>query len=496
MTFIFLFSSSFSCRKKAMTDWLTARRHATPNKPALYWAGEAFTFAELDAAASQWAGRLAGMGVKRGDVVAVLLNNCPGYIYLTFAVARLGAALLTLNTRLTAGEIQYQLREANAALVVGEAGLLEPLDLSLNCLTLVNAAKLLLADVPHQDYDPDARFCLMFTSGTTGQPKGVQLSLGNFYSSATASAFRLGVSPEDNWLCTLPLYHVGGLSIVLRSVLYGTALTLHKGFDVRAVAEALESGTVTLVSLVPTQLYRLLETDFKPHKNLRLILLGGAAVGEDLLQKAQVKGLPIATTYGLTEACSQVATALPETTFRKPGTVGKPLLFSELKLLDDDGKPVAANVVANVFVKGPNLMLGYLGKEPLDGWFNTGDLGYLDEEGDLFIVQRRRDLIVSGGENVYPAEVEKTLREHPALENVAVLGIDDAEWGQRVGAVLVLNEAANEAAVLEGLEQLCLTKLAPYKRPRLYKVVDALPLTASGKVKKHELVPLFASETS
>ena len=183
----------------------------------------------------------------------------------------------------------------------------------------------------------------MFTSGTTGQPKAVRLSLGNFYSSATASAFRLGVNTRDNWLCTLPLYHVGGLSIVLRSCLYGTALTLRRGFDVEEVTERLASGSVTLVSLVPTQLYRLLETNFKPHKNLRLILLGGAAASEDLVQKARNLTLPIATTYGLTEATSQVATALPEDVLAKPGSVGKPLLFSELKLLNDDGDSAPPN---------------------------------------------------------------------------------------------------------------------------------------------------------
>ena len=152
-------------------------------------------------------------------------------------------------------------------------------------------------------------------------------------------------------------------------------------------------------------------------------------------------------------------------------------------------------VVANVFVKGPNVMLGYLGQESLErDWFSTGDLGYLDEAGDLFIVQRRRDLIVSGGENVYPAEVERVLREHGAVEDVVVLGIKDAEWGQRVAAVIVLRAGTNETEVEGELERLCLENLASYKRPRVYKVVDALPLTASGKVKKHELTPLFESE--
>lgn len=481
-----------------MEDWLSARRRASPDKVALYWATRSCSFRELDTQVQLWAGRLTALGVKRGQVVAVLAHNCPDYLYLTFALARLGAVLLTLNTRLTDLELRYQLEAAGASLLLAEAALLAPLKTTLSCVTLERAAELPVADVAATRFSLDTRFCLLFTSGTTGQPKAVQLSLGNFCHSASSSAVRLGVHPDDNWLCTLPLYHVGGLSILLRSCLYGTAVTLYQGFDVWAVKAALESGDITLVSLVPTQLYRLLEAGLSPHPRLRLVLLGGAAAGEDVLLQASARGLPVATTYGLTEACSQVATALPNELAKKPGTVGKPLLFTRVRVLDDAGNDVAPGIIGTVFIKGPQLMLGYLGATARthgNGWFDTGDLGYFDAEGDLFIVQRRRDLIVSGGENVYPAEVEAVLRQHEDVLEVSVLGASDPEWGQRVAAAIVLREGKDAQHIEGELEQLCLAKLAAYKRPRVYAFLSALPLTPSGKVKKHDLLPLFEAET-
>jgi len=468
-----------------MEDWLKARARATPTKPALFRAGEIYTFSYLNEEAEAWARRLVGAGVKRGTVVGAFLDNRPEYLLLTFALMRLGAVLLPLNIRLTEKEVSFQLEQANASLLIKSEGTLTKLETSVSSYTLEQFTSLPTSAAAEQSVNLDDLFCLIFTSGTTGKPKAVRLSVGNFFHSANASAYRLGVNPKDNWLCTLPLYHVGGLSILLRSCLYGTAVTLHMGFDVEAVKGALESGQITLVSLVPTQLYRLLETDFKPHPNLRLILLGGAAASEEVLREGKARRLPVATTYGLTEASSQVATALPELAVDKPGTVGKPLLFNEVKILNDEDEAVPAGTVGNLWIRGPNLMQGYLGRENVTetGWFNTGDLGHKDEDGDLFIVQRRSDLIISGGENVYAAEVEAVLRQHVKVAEVAVLGLLDAEWGQRVAAVLVLNGASDAITIVKELEHICLENLAPYKRPRTYRLVEALPLTPSGKVK-------------
>lgn len=477
-----------------LEDWLKARARATPGKAALYWNDRTYTFNDLVEKVEVLAGQLVSAGVERGTVVGIFLANRPDYLHLCFAIMRLGAIMLPLNTRLTEQEVGFQLEQAKANLLLKEEGTLPKLETSIPCYTLEQASALPFTPISKRDLNLNDLFCLIFTSGTTGKPKAVKLSLENFLHSAQASAYRLGINPRDNWLCTLPLYHVGGLSILLRSCLYGTAVTLHSGFDVKAVKEVLESGKITLVSLVPTQLYRLLESDFKPHLNLRLILLGGAAASEELLAEARARQLPVATTYGLSEACSQVATALPRLTFAKPGTVGKPLLFNEVKVLDDADKPVPAGTLGNIWIRGPVLMQGYLGQKDISEnyLFNTGDLGYFDNEDDLFIKQRRSDLIISGGENVYAAEVESVLRKHDDVAEVAVLGLPDPEWGQRVAAAVVLKNS-NEVTQAD-LEQLCLTHLAPYKRPRAYRFVDALPLTPSGKVKKFELLPLFDVE--
>ena len=335
------------------------------------------------------------------------------------------------------------------------------------------------------------------------------LTLENHFWSAVASAFRLGVDPQDRWLLCMPLYHVGGMAIVLRSCLYGTAVVLHSRFEPAAVNEALEAQQITLVSLVPTMLHRLLEArgERPMPPTLRCILLGGAAAPPALLERCLALNLPVATTYGLTEAASQVATATPAEVRRKPGTVGKPLLFTEVRILDEDGRELPPGEIGEIAVRGPTVMQGYYpavsgqrsafsrqasavsGQPPVadaeswkleaDGWFHTGDLGYLDADGDLWVVQRRTDLIVTGGENVYPAEVERVLLAHPDVREACVVGVEDAEWGQRVAAAVVLREDAELTE--EALVAFCRERLAGYKVPRILRFVDALPQTASGK---------------
>ena len=327
------------------------------------------------------------------------------------------------------------------------------------------------------------------------------LSLGNFFYSANASAYRLGLQPDDLWLCALPLYHVGGLSILLRSCLYGTAVSLKPRFEVAEVARTLSNDPVTLVSLVPTMLYRLLEhPNFQPNEALRLVLLGGAAASEELLKKAAVRGLPVATTYGLSEACSQVTTARFEKARAKPGTVGKPLIFTEVKVVDSDDREVAAEAIGEVLVRGSSVMQGYLDAvataEALrDGWLHTGDLGYLDAEGDLFIVQRRADLIVTGGENVYPAEVERVLANHPQVAEACVVGVPHPEWGQQVAAAVVPKASNDDDRLLSDLKNLCRESLAGYKQPRAFLLLAELPRTPSGKPRREELRAQFAART-
>jgi O-succinylbenzoic acid--CoA ligase len=236
-------------------------------------------------------------------------------------------------------------------------------------------------------------------------------------------------------------------------------------------------------------------TEWNP--SLRLVLLGGAAAKRDILEQCVAQGIPVATTYGLTEAASQVTTALPEDVIRKPDSVGKPLLFTSVQIVDEYGQPVSPGTLGEVCVSGLMVFAGYYGDPAAteralsSGWLNTGDIGYLDDEGDLHIVSRRSDLIVTGGENVYPAEVEGVIRRHIAVKDAAIVGIDDAEWGQRVAAAVVLVDGSRTTEA--DLIAYCREHLAGYKLPRVIRFVESLPQTTSGKIQRAAVRELFAA---
>lgn len=494
-----------------MQDWLIAQAKVSPEKEAI----NGLDYSEYSWHTLKTAGYLAGEGVQHGDRVAILLANDHVYAIVIHALRLLGAVAVPLNVRLTSDELSWQIDNTQCAYLLcarTTAGLADMLsiggcqmvsvdhDTSFPCIFRdANAHGLDHIDsLADGNVDLDKVFAIIHTSGTSGQPKGVVLTYGNIFYSAMASAYRLGHQPDDRWLCVLPLYHVGGLSIILRAVLYGITVDLHPRFDLDAINHALDTQPITLISLVPTMLYRLLESRTHWPVSLRLILLGGAAASPELLARCQAIGLPLATTYGLTEVASQVATMLPEDVTRKLGSVGKPLLFMNVKIVDEQGEAAVSGEYGEVVVSGPTVMQGYYNnptattKTLRNSDLYTGDIGYLDNDGDLFIMQRRSDLIVSGGENVYPAEVEGVMRGHPAVKAAAVVGIPDAEWGHLVAAALVLNE---ESAITEdSLTDFCRERLAGYKLPRRVLLVDALPQTASGKIQRSAVVDLFADK--
>jgi O-succinylbenzoic acid--CoA ligase len=292
--------------------------------------------------------------------------------------------------------------------------------------------------------------------------------------------------PNDVWLSCLPLYHVGGLSVLFRAALYGFTVALHERFDVDVFKRALVNEAITLVSLVPTMLKRLMDANATWSATLRAVLLGGAAAPASLMAEALARGIPIATTYGLTEAASQVATRAPDATKRKPASVGKPLIFTRVRIIDAQGNALPAHETGEVVVSGPAVMREYFRNAPAtqhalrNGELFTGDLGYLDEDGDLFLVQRRSDLIVTGGENVYPSEVEEVLRSIDAVEDALVIGVPDEEWGQRVAALVVLRSGAPISD--DDLRNRLSARIAGYKIPRCIRVVPQLPLLSNGKV--------------
>jgi len=492
----------------ANSDWLSARARATPHKAFLHVEAETYSFADIDRLARATAAFIrTRANVGPGDHVALLMRNGPASVLSLLALMRLGAVVMPLNTRLSAGELKWQVKNSGCRLVIcerdGEAIARAVADAVLVFPGLANLTGADDSDAPdasdaqkHIDLKRD--FAIIPTSGTSGRPKAAILTYHNIFQSALGSAFRLGLLPDDRWLCVLPTYHVGGLSIILRSLIYGTAVELPpmKRFDVDAVNRLLSERPISLVSLVPTMLSRLLDAKARPwNPRLRLVLLGGEATPVELAARCREAGIPIAPSYGLSEAASQVATASPDLLRSKPESVGKPLLFTELRVINERGADAAPGEPGEIIVKGPQIMRGYYNDSAAtaralrDGWLHTGDIGTLDEDGDLVVLQRREDLILSGGENIYPAEVEKALRAHPAVEEVIALGLEDAKWGQRVAAAIQLRDGRDVSQ--DAIFAFARGVLASYKIPREIRFISAFPRASSGKIQRREVRKLF-----
>jgi o-succinylbenzoate---CoA ligase len=439
-----------------LDDWLTRRARTHPDRPALITDGGTTTYAELDEAAARTARRLAALGVGHGDRVATTLLPSLEFAELLYALPRLGASLVPLNTRLTAAERARQLEDSGARLCVED-----PLDGDQADVELRTAV------------DPDAEHSLIYTSGTTGDPAGISLTHRNHTASALASAWNLGVDPDDRWLCVLPLFHVGGLAILLRSAIYGTAAVIHERFDEQRVATALANGEITVASFVPTMLRRLVEAGLDQAPNLRAALLGGGPVPRDLLEWSVSHGFPALQTYGMTQTSSQIATLTAAEAITKSGSAGRPLPGVDLSISDE----------GEILVRGP--MVSPRALDPGDGWLHTGDRGRLDDDGYLWVEGRLKDVIVTGGENVACAEVERALEEHPAVVEAAVVGRPDLEWGELVTAFVVLDGGSvDESELVEHCRRL----LAGYKVPRAFHVVSELPRNAAGKLLRRELI--------
>jgi O-succinylbenzoic acid--CoA ligase len=425
--------------------WLPRAATAFPERPAVQTERDgAVTYAELHARAATAARRLAARGVRRGDRVGLVLDPGMDFVATFHGCLLLGAAALPADPRLPARELAA--RTSTATVMVDE-----PLQGAEASTTL---------DSRH---DLDAVAAVIHTSGTSGEPRPVELTYGNWLWSAFGSALALGLDRRERWLCALPLDHVGGLSIVVRSAIYATTAVVHAGFDAERVAAALTAGAATLVSLVPTTLDRVLAALAAPPCGLRCALIGGAPLDGALARRATDAGVPAAQTYGLTEACSQVTTSQ----IGEPGTAGVPLAPTRLEIAAD----------GEILVAGPTVAPGAVAP---DGRLHTGDLGRLDDRGRLTVVGRTGDLIISGGENVSPAEVEAVLAGHPAVAEAAVAARPDPEWGQAVVATVVLRDGA--AAGEDELRAHCAARLAPAKVPKAVVFATALPRTASGKL--------------
>ncbi len=438
-----------------LDDWLAQRSQSCPERTALVADGSEVTYAELEAEATWVARRLTAHGVRRGSTVAMTMHPRREQVVMVHALMKAGAVLLPLGPRLSAEERAAVIAAEEPAVDLDDAGELTQTEADLPLLG---------------EHDMDDVAARVMTSGSTGTPDPVGLTYGNFLWSAVASAFNIGVEPEDRWLCCLPLSHISGLGIVMRSVIYGTTAVVHDGFDVNRVAESLERDGITVVSLVATMLTRLLEAG-ADLSGPRALLIGGGPVPEEPLEEALGRGATVVQTYGLTETCSQVTTLAPADARRKLGSAGRPLLTTHLRIQEGE-----------ILVQGPTVAPG---RADADGWLHTGDLGRIDEEGFLYVEDRMDDMIVTGGENVVPAEVEKVLLRHPEVADAAVVGREDPEWQQAVTAIVVLQDGS--AVSPDELRRHCAESLAGYKVPKRVELAAALPRTPSGKLMRRAL---------
>jgi o-succinylbenzoate---CoA ligase len=495
-------------------NWLSHRAEVS-DQIALEFEQKIWTYAEMEVAAVQLACNLAELGINQGDRVGILMENDQNYIFLIHALTKLGCIAVLLNIRLSVKELHWQLRDSAVNLLLCDRALqakaikisqespsnpIKSIELE-SCQSAQDSQASNKQDLKLiSDIDLEAVQAIIYTSGTTGTPKGVQLTYSNHFHSAIASGLSLGTNATEHWLVCLPLFHVGGLSMIWRSLIDGATLTLLPRFDLNLVNGAIATGKITRISLVPTMLHRLLDSidvdDFSGQMEnlpkLRGILVGGATMSQQLLERCLKLRLPIMPTYGMTEAASQIATLRLQDLERKQGSVGQPLACNQIKISSSDRPDIElpSGGIGQIWIKGLNVMLGYVNtlERWQDRWFPTGDLGYVDHEGFLYVVNRRTDLIISGGENIYPAELEAILEQHPAIQDICVVGQSDREWGQIVVAVVV----ATELLTLSEIRDFCLKHdLTRYKLPKVIHLADHLPKTVSGKIARLQVLELL-----
>jgi len=435
--------------------WLAHRAAALPERLALRSGGLDLTYAELEAEATAVAARLRDRGAVEGSIVPLDLPPSTEFVAHLHAFAKLGAVAAPARPGAIQGAAPAPIREGAPAPPTSQTSHAAPYRGAIGTFPL--------AETP-------GALARLLTSGTTGEPRPVDLTRDNFFHSAVGTALALGIGPQDRWLCCLPLDHVAGLSILTRSAICGIGVVLHDGFDADRVAQSFEEDGVTLVSLVATQLVRLLEAGVDL-AGPRAILLGGGPVPVDLVMEATGRGATVIQVYGMTETTSQVTLLEPADAERKAGSAGRATLGAQIRI--DEGE---------ILARGPVVAPGSVGE---DGWLRTGDLGRIDDDGYLWVDGRKGDLIVTGGENVMPERVEDVLKAHPDVLDAAVVGRPDPEWQEAVTAVVVLRPGAAEDA--DALREHCAAHLAGYEVPKRFSFVVDLPRTASGKLMRSAL---------
>jgi len=500
-------------------NWLYQRARRTPHRKALTFEGTTWTYADLQSRIDRLAAGLRTNGVCQGDRVGFLGFNQPAFLHTLFAAARLGAIFVPLNYRLTGPELGYIIANAGIHTLIVDPPhqpLIDPIRDNLPCRRFFSAEQpathwpaldaLIDAHEPVRTgvtVTEDEVALIMYTSGTTGQPKGAMLTHGNIWWNNVNVLHAYDVSENEVSLLVAPLFHIGGLNV--NSLLIwqkGGHIVLHRTFDPSRCLDDIARHRVTTMFAVPAMLLFLSQQpgfEAADLSSLATVSCGGAPVPEPLMRLYARRGIPINQGYGLTETSPFVTFLAPEWGMAKLGSAGRTPMFSEVRIVDADGSTITQpRVNGEVITRGPNIMKGYWNNPEAtaaaidpQGWFHTGDIGYLDEEGFLYIADRLKDMVITGGENVYPAEVESVLYDHPAIAEIAVIGLPDQQWGEAVVAVAALKPDAT--LDIEELRAFATERLARYKLPRRLEVVPALPRNPAGKVLKFQLRARFAA---
>jgi fatty-acyl-CoA synthase len=481
-----------------LRHWIGHRAARTPDRTALEWQGTKISYRELAGRIERAASALAGLGVGRGDRVAILAYNGPHYIELLFAAAHLGAIVVTLNWRLAPPEWGYILDHSGARLIVADREFWPALDtLPLPAVRRagVDFAATAIGPAPPPGGSPDAPLLLVYTSGTTGRPKGALHTQATLAANAVAGVDAHDMIPDDRILTFLPMFHVGGINNqTLPALSIGATVILQARFAPDTALAAIAADRPSIVLLVPAVMKAMIEHPqwaAADLSSLRFAMAGSSVIPVELIRAFHRRGVPVGQIYGSTETGPVSIVLKQADAVRKEGAAGRPALGVEARVVDEAGQDVAAGRAGEIVLRAPNLMTGYW-RDPtataeafLDGWFRTGDVGHLDDEGFYWIDERKKDMIISGGENVYPAEVEAVLDTCPAIAEAAVVARPHPTWGEVPVAVVV----RRAGAALERSDVLALFpgRLAKFKHPHDVVFADTLPRNAMGKVLRYRL---------
>ncbi|HEV7486855.1 MAG TPA: long-chain fatty acid--CoA ligase [Thermoanaerobaculia bacterium] len=465
-------------------DLLAERARITPDRFALISVetGERLTYAELNDRANGAAATILDAGLRPGDRAGLLAANSIGFVATFFGALKAGVIVVPLSTRATVHELSIIAADCGMKILFHDGSAPELDGVSLMKLEMNQSTR----PLPRRVIDPESIACLLYTSGTTGKPKGVMIPHRQLFANGYNTAMNWGLREDDIAPIFTPLYHAGGVAVFLIPLfLLGGTIVLHRGFDVAEVWETIERERCTIVLGVPTIWKMLLDAPQFATVDLshvRWFISGGAPLPAFLIDAYQQRGVTLKQGYGLTEVGVNCFTMTIEDARNKPGSIGRPMLFTEVRLVDDDGNDAGTG---EMWIRGPHVSSGYWNNPQataeayVDGWFHTGDIARRDDDGYFFIAGRRKEMFISGGVNVYPAEVEAELLQHPDVSDAAVIAVADETWGE-VGIAFVVAHDVDLTAFLS-------TRLSRYKIPRRFIFVDALPRTPYGKVLKEEL---------